>query len=190
MQTNPYQKTEWIDHIIDPTLPEDDPNRAIQEGTRHTATRMNNIEDGIYNAYQWLILYYAEINRMQAELEVVGRAPINNGSFLDVLDGSTPRNMVPQDERAVAQTSRAAGATTIQLDANPFAVGTVVTVYDDVNAESVRIQSASGKTITVTPLTKAYKKGAFVARSTGILAGEELTFGEWGTYSVTATEVV
>lgn len=190
MQTNPYQKTEWIDHIVDPTLPESDPGHIIQEGTRFTASRANNIEDGIFNAYGWLVLFYSEINRMQAELEVVGRAPINNGSFLDVLDGSTPRNMVPQTESAVAQTALTAGATTIPLDANPFAVGSYVTIYDDVNQEDVQITAKDGTSITVSALAKPYKKGAYVARSVARVVGEELTFGTWGTFTVTTTEVV
>lgn len=190
MQTNPYQKTDWVDHIVDPTLPESDPSHVIQQGTRFTAGRANNIEDGIYNAYGWLVLFYGEINRIQAELEVVGRAPINNGAFLDMLDGTTPRNLVPQDEKAVAQAALAIGATSITLDANPFIVGSFVTIYDDVNQEVVKVTAKNGTAITVSALTKAYKKGAYVARTNAVIVGEELTFGSWGTFTVTATEVV
>ena len=37
-----YEKTEWIDHVVDPETQE-----IIQQGTRVTAQRMNKIEEGI-----------------------------------------------------------------------------------------------------------------------------------------------
>lgn len=38
-----YEKTEWVDHIVDPETGD-----VIQEGTRVTAARMNHIEQGIF----------------------------------------------------------------------------------------------------------------------------------------------
>lgn len=37
-----YEKTDWVDHIVDSTT-----GTVIQQGTRFTAQRMNNIEEGI-----------------------------------------------------------------------------------------------------------------------------------------------
>lgn len=190
MQPNPYIKTIWQDHIIDPTFPENDPNRIIQQGTRFTARRANNIEEGIYDLYNRTGMTTDELIRVKAEMEMLGRAPINNGSFLDVLDGTDSRNMVPQDEKAVVQAALTSGLTTIQLDTNPFLIGTVVTIYDDTNQEDVKITGKNGASITVTPVTKSYKKGANIARSNAVIIGKEMTFGTWGTFTVTATEVV
>lgn len=190
LQSNPYNRTNWIDEIVDPTLPLDDPNRVVQKGTRFTASRANNIENGIFNAYQWLVQYYEEINRMRAEIEMIGRAPVNNGSFLDVLDGVNERNLVSLNESAVSQSALSVGATSITVDVTPFQVGTFVTVYDDVNSEDVKITAVDGKILTVSALKKAYKKGAKVAHSNAYIANEKLAHGSWGTYAVSMTEVV
>ncbi|EPR07752.1 glycine-rich domain-containing protein [Ruminiclostridium papyrosolvens] len=40
-----YQKTTWIDHIVDP-----ESGQVLQQGTRFTAEKMNNIEQGIEDA--------------------------------------------------------------------------------------------------------------------------------------------
>ncbi|MGG4440498.1 hypothetical protein [Brevibacillus fortis] len=40
-----YQKTTWVDHIIDPVTGE-----VVQQGTKITATRMNKMEQGIADA--------------------------------------------------------------------------------------------------------------------------------------------
>src|SRR5690606_14929489 len=123
----------------------------------------------IFNAYQWLVQYYEEINRMRAEIEMIGRAPVNNGSFLDVLDGVNERNLVSLTESAVSQSSLSVGATSITVDAAPFQIGTYVTIFDDVNREDVKITAVTGKTLTVSALKKAYKKGAKVAQSNAFI---------------------
>lgn len=40
-----YQKTTWVDHIVDPVTGD-----VVQQGTKVTATRMNKMEQGIANA--------------------------------------------------------------------------------------------------------------------------------------------
>jgi len=42
----PYTPTEWLDHIVDPLTGE-----IIQQGTPVSATRLNNMERGIKEAY-------------------------------------------------------------------------------------------------------------------------------------------
>lgn len=190
LQSNPYNRTNWIDEIVDPTLPADDPNRVVQKGTRFTASRANNIENGVFNAYQWLVQYYEEINRMKAEIEMIGRAPVNNGSFLDVLDGANERNLVSLTESAVSQSALSAGATSITVDVTPFQIRSYVTVYDDVNSEDVKVAAISGKVLTVSALEKAYKKGAKVAQTNAFIQNEKVIHGSWGTFSVAMTEVV
>lgn len=190
LTSNPYIRTNWVDHIVDPTLPENDPNRIVQEGTRYTASRANNFEDGIYNAYGWLVYLYEENNRMRAEIEMIGRAPVNNGAFLDVLDGTNERNIKSLNNKGVVQTAIVAGATSITLDAVPFAVGSYATIYDGTKQEDVKVAAASGNTITIAATTNAYPKGAVVAQSSAVVTGEKLTHGTWGTYSVSVMEVV
>ncbi|MFI8714426.1 hypothetical protein ACIGKN_21180, partial [Brevibacillus brevis] len=41
-----YQKTAWVDHIVDPVTGE-----VVQQGTKVTATRMNKMEQGIADAH-------------------------------------------------------------------------------------------------------------------------------------------
>jgi|GEM_PF-6140845 hypothetical protein len=42
-----YQKNTWVDHIIDPSTGE-----VVQQGTKVTANRLNNLESGVEKAHQ------------------------------------------------------------------------------------------------------------------------------------------
>ncbi|WP_277679637.1 hypothetical protein [Gracilibacillus dipsosauri] len=187
MTRNPYIRTNWRDHIVDIET-----GQVIQEGTRFTASRANNIEDGIYSAHEILLAQDRLIKRLSAELGMVGRSPINNGVYYEPLDGGEPRNMERLTERAVVQNAVSAGATTLTLDDVPFSVNQVITIYDEENSESVTIESINGNDVTVSALANAYKKGAYVARSNAAVDvdNEELTFGTWGTYTISVSEVV
>ncbi|RYI24997.1 hypothetical protein EVU96_25260 [Bacillus infantis] len=190
MSKNPYVKTDWVDHIVDP-----ENNEVIQEGTRFTANRANNIENGIYNLYDSQANQDAEIQKLRIQLEMVGRTPINNGTFFDTLSDQAPKNLTVQSAKAVVQSTVNAGATSLTLDSvEQFSVGQQVTVYDDAGQESVMISAVdtTNKKLTVTTLTRAYKKGAVVGRSNAVIdiSAQEMKYGAWGTYSVTITEVV
>lgn len=65
-----YQKTIWKDQIVD------EDGNVVQEGTRFTAVKMNNIENGIGNVQNDLTLLQNYLNYM----------PINGGDF----DGNEP----------------------------------------------------------------------------------------------------
>lgn len=206
MNQNPYVKTDWSDHIVDPTQYETDANGVvvidpitgkpkpyvIQEGTRFTAGRANNIEDGIYNAYTQLDIYRDTIQKLRVQIDMIGRAPINNGTFFDTLDDENAKQLTRLRSAAVAQMALAVGATEITLDSVPFTVGQHVTVYDDVQQESAIITAVAGGKITVGALVKAYKKGAVVALSNAEwnLAAQRILNGSWGNYTVAVTEVV
>jgi hypothetical protein len=45
----PYTKTEWKDHVVDQTT-----GQVIQQGTPVSASNLNKIEQGIYDAHQML----------------------------------------------------------------------------------------------------------------------------------------
>lgn len=206
MNQNPYIKTDWSDHIVDPTQFETDANGnvildpvtgkpkpyVIQEGTRFTANRANNIENGIFDAYGYLVQYYEDIQKLRVQIEMIGRVPINNGTFFDTLDDDNTKQLTRLRSTAVSQAALTAGATSITLDSTPFTVGQYVTVYDDVQQESVKVSAVAGGKITVGALTKAYKKGAVVALSNAEwnLASQRILNGNWGTYTVAVTEVV
>ncbi|KAB8139252.1 hypothetical protein F9U64_01110 [Gracilibacillus oryzae] len=186
LNKNPYIRTNWRDHIVDI-----ENGQTIQEGTRFTAGRANNIEEGIYNAYNWLVMYANDLERMRVELEMVGRSPINNGIFYDALEGDA-KALEMDIDTAVAQNAYIAGTTNIELDNVPFNAGEYVAIYDDEQQESVEVTSVGEDTITVSPLANSYKKGAFISRSNSLvnIEEEELAFGQWGTYTLKISEVV
>jgi len=64
---NSYEKTEWIDHVVDPENSE-----VVQEGTRFTAKKMNKMEQGIYEAHEQM-----NVQRANADIEIQGRTLVN-----------------------------------------------------------------------------------------------------------------
>lgn len=190
LSRNPYAKTNWRDHIVDIISGD-----VIQEGTRFTQARANNIEEGIFNAYDYLLLYDEELQKLRIQLEMVGRVPVNNGTFFDTLSDQAPKALVLQEAKAVVQLAYPVGTTVLKVDNVPFTVGQFVTIYDDERNETVKVTAvdAEADTVTVTALTKAYKKGAFIARTSAVVdkLAQEVTYGSgWGTYSIEISEVM
>ncbi|KAA0944060.1 hypothetical protein FQ087_18210 [Sporosarcina sp. ANT_H38] len=187
MQQNPYLKLLWHDHIVDT-----ESGVVIQEGTRFTASRINNIENGVFDAYELLMKAYAERQRMQIEIEMLGRVKENNGTFFDTLDGQPPKQLTRLMSAAVSQVALVVGATTVKLDAIPFKAGEYVTIYDDEQQETVKIATVTATGITVPALTKVYKKGARVARTNAAFDAirQQIIYGHWGTLKVSVMEVV
>lgn len=187
MKKNMYIKTTWRDHIVDSVV-----GTVIQEGTRHTATRMNNLETGIFDAHELLLQAYSERQRMKIEIEMLGRVKESNGTFFDALDGQTPKQLARLTAVAISQVVLSAGATSIKLDSVPFKAGEYVTVYDDEQQESVKITTVTATGITIPALVQMYKKGARVARTNATLdtAAQRIAYGVWGNYSISMMEVV
>lgn len=191
MQNNPYIKTVWKDHIVD-AITQD----VIQEGTRFTATRANNIEDGIYNSYQWLIDLNNNIQQIGIQLEMLGRAPVNNGTFFDTLSGDS-KLLTLFKGSSISKDIVNIGATTVSVD-NTFEglkTGVQVTVFDDEQSEDVYVLSVDSENKTVTfstALLNQYKKGAYIVRSNSYMntAESKLQIGNWGTFTVSVSEVV
>lgn len=181
-----YVKTEWIDHIIDPTNGE-----VIQEGTRFTAQRANNIEDGIYNLYGSQSAQDKEIQRLKVELMLRDRSS-SGKVFYDPLDGINPSKLTLDTAKTDITQAVSVGTTTLPVEStNGFKVNTEVTVYDDTNMEEVKITAIGTNSITVTALTKAYKKGAKVARTNVVIdtANKQMKFDAWGTFTISVSEV-
>lgn len=187
MERNPYVKTVWRDHIVDIETGD-----VIQEGTRFTASRANNIEEGIYNLYEYLKDYYDEITKLRIQLEMLGRAPVNNGTFFDPIDedGNT-KALTMLKEMAILQTVTQVGATEITVDdSSVFKVGQEITLIDEENYEDKKILNIEGNKLTISALEKPFKKGARVFRSNTVIRDNRLAYGSWGNYNVSVQEVI
>ncbi|WP_060210494.1 hypothetical protein [Sporosarcina koreensis] len=185
MNVNPYVKTEWYDHIVDITNSE-----IIQEGTRFTAERANNIEEGVYGAYAFLLQHDRELNRLRVQMELDGRAPGNSGTFADTFDGE-PNKLVRQTAKAVLTAPRSSGTTVLNVDkTDGFKAFTECTIYDGTNTEDVLITDVTASTITVQPLVNDYVKGAVISRSNAEIKDGRMGRGSWGTYDVSLVEAV
>lgn len=74
MANNMYVKTDWKDHIVNPESGE-----VIQQGTRFTANRANNMEEGIHKAHENIILHEeSKENPHAVTARQVGLGSVNN----------------------------------------------------------------------------------------------------------------
>lgn len=189
-RVNPYSKTIWYDRIIDVTT-----GQLLQEGTRFNQRRANNIEEGIYGAYDYIIDLESIVKRLQAQQEIDGRVPSNNGSFYDTFDGTATR-VTLLTAKADITASVSAGTTVIPVsDASKFEAMTYVTLYDGDDFEHKAIASVNSGANTVTlasGVTGDYAKGAKVARTTAVVdtQNQTLDVGPFVTYDVQLVEVV
>ncbi|MBU5214344.1 hypothetical protein [Heyndrickxia oleronia] len=184
---NPYVKTLWFDEIVDPITEE-----IIEEGTPYLAAYANNIEQGIYNAYELIIVQDKEIQRLRVQMEINGRVPGNSGAFFDTLDGYSNK-LVSLDEETIVTEAVSAGATTIKVDGGEgFTAFTQVTIYDDVSHEDVLVTAVHADSIEVQALSNSYKRGAVVARSNVVVdtVNKLMINCEWGTFTIEAGEVI
>lgn len=203
MSGNPYTLIEFLDHIfkIDADgefIPKRDDNGNViinkitgrpelvaeQEGTRLNARNMNHMDWWIYMAHQRLNGHDNRILHLEINSETEGKAPGNAGSFSDSFEGE-PTRIKRETASAVITTPVAAGTTVLPVDSvTGFVAFTQVTVYDGTNSEDVLITAIGTNTITVQALTKAYVKGAVIARSSARIVDGQMVNGRWGTYSV------
>lgn len=186
--TNPYKRTEWHDDLIDPVTGE-----IIEEGTTFWALYANNIEWGIFNAYEQLIQYQRALKKLQMQMELDGRIPGANGTFVDTFD-ELPTRMERLTASADIKLDVGAGENVVLSvsDVSSFAALTYATVYGDKNYEHVYITAVDEETITVQALTNSYKKGAKIARSTARVntATQTLEVAPFTQINVSVVEVV
>lgn len=177
-----YIPTDWHDHIVDPITQD-----IVQQGTRFTAARANNIEEALaYLVNERSPHVDQELARIYLELEMMGRSPVNNGTFFASFDGGTNKQMTMLTQKAVLQQAILIGATTLSVDIAPFLVGENITLTDEEQTEQVEVVAVNGKEITIAATSAPLKKGAFVTRSNtsvdiNLVA---LTFNQWSTYTV------
>lgn len=165
--------------------------KLLQIGTRHSASRENNQEDGILMAHKIIGQLINRMIRVETQLEIDGRVdPDNKGTFFDNFINA-PDKLIRLLTSATLTESRSAGTTVLNVDsANGFTVGMEVTIYDGANSEDVIITSVTASTITVSPLVNSYTRGAIVTRTTADIVNGQLINGSWDTYSVSVLEVV
>ena len=184
MAENTYKKTFWEDDIFDPVTQE-----IISEGTPVLAKYLNNIENGVFNAHDFVVELQSAVKRLQVQMELDGRAPGANGTFSDTLDGTkTPLDTT----KSAIKTAVSVGATSIEVeDATGFTALSQVTVFDGTKREDVLITAIEGNVLTVQALKNGYTKGATVARSTVAIDTTDKTMetGAHIVYAVELTEV-
>lgn len=186
--TNPYKRTEWHDDLIDPVTGE-----IIEEGTTFWALYANNIEWGIFNAYEQLIQYQRALKKLQMQMELDGRIPGANGTFVDTFD-ELPTRMERLTASADIKLDVVAGENVVLSvsDVSSFSALTYATVYNGENYEHVYITAVGEDTITVQALTNSYKKGAKIARSNTAIntATQTLDVAPFTEIKVSVVEVI
>lgn len=201
-----YNPTTWEDEIIDigddgapiPRLNESGQIitdifgntewETIQEGTRITAERMNNIEKGILNSHKWLVVTENAMKRLQLQLEMTDRVPSSSGAFFDDFSGEPNTRFVKDNTRTDLTEAVEAGTTVLKAaSVTGFKELTEITIFDGTNMEHVQIASINAETKEITllnGLTSAYVKGAKVCRSSVEESGGEMQFGGFDLFSV------
>lgn len=184
-----YEKQVWVDEIFDPLT-----NETIIEGTPFTAKRINHIEDGIKDLDISQEDQDRKIARLELKIALLDRSSSNN-VFYDTLDGKAPSKITLDTTNADLTAAATVGTTILSVDKTTgFVIGTEVTIFDDVNQENVMITAITPATnkVTVSAITKAYKKGAKIARSNVVIdaVNQKMKIGDWGTYTIAVSEVV
>lgn len=201
-----YNPTTWEDEIIDigddgapiPRLNESGQIitdifgntewETIQEGTRITAERMNNIEKGILNSHKWLVVTENAMKRLQLQLEMTDRVPSGNGTFFDDFSGEPNTRFIKDNARTDLKEAIEAGATVLKVaSVTGFKELTEITIFDGTNMEHVQIASinTTENTLTLlTALTNAYVRGAKVCRSSVAESDGKMQFGGFDLFSV------
>lgn len=188
LNQNPYLRTMWQDDLKDPVTGE-----ILEDGTVFWAEYGNNIEWGIWNAYELIIAINKQLKSVIAQLELDGRVPGSNGTFLDVMNGNTSR-ITLLDTATHIKTAVTTGSniTLNVIDASEFSAFTYATVFDGTQFEQVYITAVGANTITVQALANNYDKSAIIARSTVVIdtTTQEMLVGPYTTYQVNLVEVV
>ena len=189
LRTNPYERTLWEDDIIDP-----DTGEVLEEGTPYMSEYANNFEWGIWNAYQFLIHMYRQLERLRVQMELDGRVPNHSGSFADTFDETSQRLVRLTAKTEITVEAKSTETVLHVASTDGFVAMTYATIYDADSYEQVLITAvdSSAKTITVQALTSDYAKGAKITRSTAGIDTEHqnMVVAPFVTYKVDLVEVV
>ncbi|ERI06454.1 sialidase family protein [Aneurinibacillus aneurinilyticus] len=125
-----------------------------------------------------------EVANLKAVSELKDRVDGASGFFYDLFDDRNGGSIAKMDNTRTNTTAELSiGSTTLPvLSVAGFAVGQEITVFDDTNLERPRIAAINGSTLIITStLTKSYKKGAMVCRSSVVVdtINHTLKFSGW-----------
>lgn len=133
-------------------------------------------------------LAFKAIERMMMLFEIASKGTFDTEFFLNLTNGFSENASILSDA-TVLSTPVSVGETNFVIEDNDLEEGMQLTIFDDVNQEDVYITTISGDNIVVTPLTKAYKKGAVLCRSTSYFADGELKGREYQIYNIVSEGV-
>ena len=187
LQKNPYTRVLWEDDLKDPVTGE-----VIEDGTIFWAEYVNNLEWGMWNAYELLAYLKRRLDRIAVNDELDDRVP-GAVKFVDVFDGSPSRIELLTATTDVTVAATAGANQVINVaDASKFSAFTYVTIFDGTNHESAYITAIGTGTITVQTLVNGYAKGAKIARSTVVVdtVKQTLNVGAHTAYNIDLVEVV
>lgn len=157
---NDYERTKWYDSLVDPETEE-----ILEEGTPLKARYLNNMEDGIYGAYNRLVDSEKELRRLRSKFDLKDRTD-SEYTYLDTFDGTDPINMVMDKAIAYLDAPVGTGDTILNIATlSTFKVGTVVTLCDGTASTDVTVAKVEPGKLTVSAVKGEFARGAVVARS-------------------------
>ena len=183
---NDYERTKWYDSLVDPETEE-----ILEEGTPLKARYLNNMEDGIYGAYNRLVDSEKELRRLRSKFDLKDRTD-SEYTYLDTFDGTDPINMVMDKAIAYLDAPVKTGDTVLNIATlSTFKVGTVVTLCDGVASTDVTVAKVEPGKLTVSAVKGEFARGAVVARSNArtdeVL--QQLTPARLGSHTIKITQL-
>lgn len=166
--------------------------KMLQDGTRFTAERMNQLEQAICSLFAHKDLQAEAIEYIMIILDIEGTVQGGQGNFFDSFDSLTPKDMTWDKRKMIATRPIESEEVITQVDdTSSFKIGDNVFVYDDTNFEKVAVKEVISKTEIKLGQSKVYKKGAFITRSTMLpnRVDSKFDMDSWDTYSTTYTVV-
>ncbi|GAA4704060.1 hypothetical protein [Brevibacillus fulvus] len=152
-----YQKNTWVDHIVDPGTGE-----IVQQGTKFTATRANNIETGIEKAHQ---LVEGLAQNILGSSVISGLAFTANGLTANYSAGSAYVNGVKFDVAAGSIQLNATQGQFIYLDSDGMVKNTTAQATADAKCKLWYFATDATSVITSTDNRNIVSKDTFVKQT-------------------------
>lgn len=152
-----YQKNTWVDHIVDPGTGE-----IVQQGTKFTATRANNMESGIEKAHQ---LVEGLAQNILGSSVISGLTFTTNGLTANYSAGSAYVNGVKFDVAAGSIQLNATQGQYIYLDSDGMVKNTTSQATADAKCKLWYFATDATSVITSTDSRNIVSKDSFVKQT-------------------------
>ncbi|MGN7469636.1 hypothetical protein [Brevibacillus sp. SAFN-007a] len=152
-----YQKNTWVDHIVDPGTGE-----IVQQGTKFTATRANNMESGIERAHQ---LVEGLAQNILGSSVISGLAFTTNGLTANYTAGAAYVNGVKIDVAAGSIQLNGTQGQYIYLDTDGLVKNTTSQATADAKCKLWYFATDATSVITSTDSRTIVSKDAFVKQT-------------------------